>query len=205
LFKRIKKKGENMSETITNLTKAFIGESMARNRYTFYAKIAQKEGYEQISNIFLETAEQEREHASNLFKLINELKQKENKKITSINVETEANVVYGDTQENLKAAIDGEHYENSSMYPSFADVAEKEGYQAIANKLRAIAIAEKHHEERYLKLLKEISNDTVFKKTNKVYWVCLKCGYMEEGTTPPKECPSCGHAYSFFQVKCENY
>jgi rubrerythrin len=194
-----------MNETIKNLTKAFIGESMARNRYTFFARIAQKEGFEQISNIFLETAEQEREHASNLYKLINELKKKEGKKIDSIVVEAEAGVVYGDTIENLKASIAGENYEYTTMYPEFANIAEKEGFPEIAKKLRAIAVAELHHEERYKKLLKEVENSTVFKKTNKVYWICIKCGYMEEGTEPPKECPSCGHATSFFQVKSENY
>ena len=194
-----------MNETIKNLTKAFIGESMARNRYTFFARIAQKEGFEQISNIFLETAEQEREHASNLYKLINELKKEEGKKIDSIVVESEAGVVYGDTIENLKASIAGEHYENVTMYPEFAEIADKEGFPEIARKLRAIAIAETHHEERYKKLLKEVENSTVFKKTNKLYWICIKCGYMEEGTEPPKECPSCGHSSSFFQVKSENY
>jgi len=194
-----------MSETIQNLTKAFIGESMARNRYTFFAKIAQKEGFEQISNIFLETAEQEREHASNLYKLINELKKKEGKSIDSIVVESEAGVVYGDTIDNLKASIAGENYEHVSMYPEFAAIAEKEGFFEIAKKLRAIAIAENHHEERYTKLLKELENSSVFKKTNKVYWICIKCGYMEEGTTAPKECPSCGHSTAYFQVKSENY
>jgi len=194
-----------MTETIKNLTKAFIGESMARNRYTFFARIAQKEGFEQISNIFLETAEQEREHASNLYKLINELKKKEGKQIDSIIVEAEAGVVYGDTIENLKASIAGENYEHTTMYPEFATIADSEGFPEIARKLRAIAIAETHHEERYSKLLKEVENSTVFKKTNKVYWICIKCGYMEEGMVPPKECPSCGHDTSFFQVKSENY
>ena len=194
-----------MNETIKNLTKAFIGESMARNRYTFFAKIAQKEGFEQISNIFLETAEQEREHASNLYKLIKELRQKSGEKIESIIVESEAGVVYGDTIENLKASIAGENYEHTTMYPEFANIAEKEGFPEIAKKLRAIAIAETHHEERYKKLLKEVENSTVFKKTNKVYWICIKCGYMEEGTEPPKECPSCGHTTAYFQVKCEEY
>jgi len=194
-----------MNETIKNLTKAFIGESMARNRYTFFARIAQKEGFEQISNLFLETAEQEREHASNLYKLISELKKKSGEKIDSIVVEAEAGVVYGDTIENLKASINGENYEHTIMYPEFAVVAEKEGFPEIANKLRAIAIAETHHEERYAKLLKEVENNTVFKKTNKVYWICIKCGYMEEGTEPPKECPSCGHSTAYFQIKSENY
>jgi len=194
-----------MNETIKNLTKAFIGESMARNRYTFFAKIAQKEGFEQISNIFLETAEQEREHASNLYKLINELKKKAGERIDSIIVESEAGVVYGDTIDNLKASIAGENYEHTTMYPEFASIAEKEGSIEIAKKLRAIAIAELHHEERYKKLLKEIQNATVFKKTNKVYWICIKCGYMEEGMEPPKECPSCGHSTAYFQVKCEEY
>jgi len=194
-----------MNETIKNLTKAFIGESMARNRYTFFARIAQKEGFEQISNLFLETAEQEREHASNLYKLISELKKKSGEKIDSIVVEAEAGVVYGDTIDNLKASINGENYEHTIMYPEFAMIAEKEGFPEIANKLRAIAIAETHHEERYAKLLKEVENNTVFKKTNKVYWICIKCGYMEEGTEPPKECPSCGHSTAYFQIKSENY
>ena len=153
-----------MNETIKNLTKAFIGESQARNRYTFYAKIAQKEGFEQIAEIFLLTAENEREHAKWLFRLINQLKEKTNEDIDSIKVEAEAPITLGNTAENLRAAINGENYEHTQMYPEFADMAEKEGLSEIAERLRAIAVAEKHHEERYKKLLEEIEENSVFKK-----------------------------------------
>ena len=194
-----------MNETIKNLTKAFIGESQARNRYSFYAKIAKKEGFEQIAEIFLLTAENEREHAKWLFRLINNLKQKENEEISEIKVEAAAPTALGDTAKNLKSAIAGEHYEHSSMYPEFADIAEKEGFPEIAAKLRAIAVAEKHHEERYKKLLKGIEENTVFKKEKKVYWVCRKCGYIHEGKEPPEACPSCGHPKNYFELKVEEY
>ena len=194
-----------MKDTIKNLTKAFIGECQARNRYTFYAKIAQKEGFEQIADIFLITAENEREHGKWLFRLINELKKKSGEKLDKINVETESPTTLGNTAENLRSAIEGENYENTKMYPEFADVAEKEGFPEIASRLRAIAIAEKHHEERYKKLLKEVKNNSVFKKEKKIYWVCRKCGYIHEGKEPPEKCPSCGHPRSYFEVKCETY
>ena len=195
-----------MNETIQNLTKAFIGESQARNRYTMYAKIAKKEGFEQISEIFLITADNEREHAKWLFRLINELKKKNNEEpLDEIIVEAKAPTILGDTIANLKAAIAGENYEYTDMYPGFADIAEKEGFPEIATRLRAIAKAEQHHEQRYLKLLKEVENSTVFKKENKVYWFCRKCGYFHEGETPPKECPSCGHPTAYFQIQCEEY
>ncbi len=194
-----------MNKTIENLTKAFIGESMARNRYSFYAKIAKKEGFEQIAEIFEITAENEREHAKWLFRLINELKKKAGEPIEEIKVEATVPTVLGSTLENLKAAIAGENYEYTQMYPEFADVAEQEGFPEIARRLRAIAVAEKHHEERYKKLLKEVENNSVFKKEQKVYWVCRKCGYVHEGPVPPEECPSCGHPKSYFQVKCEEY
>lgn len=194
-----------MKNTIENLVKAFIGESQARNRYTFYAKIAKKEGFEQIAEIFLITAENEKEHASNLFKLINELKKKSNEKLDEIKVEVAAPTVLGSTAENLKAAIAGENYENTKMYPEFADVAEKEGFSEIAKRIRAIAKAEKHHEERYKKLLKEVEADTVFKKEKDVWWVCRECGYIHFGKEPPEKCPSCDHVRSYFQLKCEEY
>ncbi|UCD04429.1 MAG: rubrerythrin family protein [Candidatus Woesearchaeota archaeon] len=194
-----------MNDTIQNLTKAFIGESMARNRYTFYAKVAKKEGFEQISEIFLLTAENEREHAKWLFRLINDLKKKANEPLDEIKVEAVAPTILADTRENLKAAIAGEHYEYTEMYPEFANVAEKEGFKEIADRLRAIAVAEKHHEERYKKLLAEVEGKTVFKKSKKVYWVCRKCGYVHEGTEPPCECTSCSHPSSYFEVKCEGY
>ncbi|MCQ6253644.1 rubrerythrin family protein [Methanocaldococcus sp.] len=152
-----------MKQTLINLIKAYIGESLARNRYTCYAKIAKNEGYEIISDIFLLTAE------------------------------------------NLKASIEGEHYEYTEMYPKFAEIAEKEGLKDIAERLRAIAIAEKHHEERFKKLLKELENGTLYKKNENIEWVCKKCGYVHVGNEPPEECPSCSHPRKYFMVKCEKY
>ncbi|OQX87398.1 MAG: rubrerythrin family protein [Candidatus Omnitrophica bacterium 4484_70.2] len=194
-----------MEKTIENLTKAFIGESQARNRYTFYSKIAKKEGFEQIAEIFLITAENEKEHASWLFKLINELKKKNSEKLDKITVEAVAPTILGTTAENLKAAIDGENYEHTKMYPEFADVAEKENLPDIAKRLRAIAKAEEHHEERFKKLLKEVEAKTVFKKEKEVWWVCRECGYIHFGKEPPEKCPSCNHEKSFYQIKCEEY
>jgi rubrerythrin len=194
-----------MEKTIENLTKAFIGESQARNRYSFYAKIAKKEGFEKISELFLLTAENEREHAKWLFRLINDLKKKSDKDFKEIKVEVSAPTILGDTKENLQSAIDGEHYENTEMYPEFAKTAEEEGFPEIANRLRAIAKAEAHHEERYKKLLNEVKNNTVFKKEKTVYWVCRKCGYIHEGNKPPETCPSCSHPRNYFERKCEEY
>lgn len=188
-------------ETIKNLTKAFIGESQARNRYTFYAKIAKKEGFEQISEIFLQTAEQEREHAKWLFRLINKLKENNE----DIVVEASAPTVLETTAENLKAAIEGEHYETSEMYPEFAKIAEEEGFPEIAKRLRSIALAEAHHEERYSKLLKEIEANSVFEKEEIKEWTCRKCGYIHKGKTPPEKCPSCDHPTQYFELKCEIY
>lgn len=186
--------------TIKNITKAFIGESQARNRYTFYAKIAKKEGYEQISEIFLQTAEHEKQHAKELFKLIQKLKKDEN----PIQVEAEAPTTYGKTIENIKAAIKGEHHETSEMYPQFAATAEKEGFPEIAKKLKAIGLAEKFHEERYKKILENLEKNKVFKKDEITDWMCRKCGYTHKGLTPPENCPSCNHATNYFEVKCSN-
>lgn len=194
-----------MKNTIKNLVKAFIGESQARNRYTLYAKISKKEGFEQIAGIFLVTAENEKEHASNLFKLINELNKKSKEKLDEIKVEAVAPTVLGSTAENLRAAIAGENHEHTKMYPEFADVAEKEGFPDIAARLRAIAKAEEHHEERYKKLLKKVEAGTFFKKEKDVWWVCRECGYVHFGKEPPEECPSCDHSRSYFQLKCEEY
>lgn len=194
-----------MEETIKNLAKAFVGESQARNRYTFYAKIAKKEGFEQIAEIFLITAENEREHAKWLLRLINELKKKYNEPLEEIKIDAPVPTTLGNTVENLKAAIAGENYENTKMYPEFANVAEKEGFPEIASRLRAIAVAEKHHEERYKKLLAEVEGNTVFKKKEKKYWVCRKCGYVHYGEQPPEACPSCSHPKNYFELKCEDY
>ena len=194
-----------MQKTIANLTKAFIGESQARNRYTMYAKIAKKEGYEQIAAIFVETADQEREHAKHLFRLINELKKESQENLEAIKVEAEAPTVLGNTQENLKAAIGGENYEYTKMYPEFAQTAEEEGYPEIAARLRSIAKAEEHHEERYKKLLQEVEAESVFKKEEEKVWVCRKCGYVHKGSSAPAKCPSCDHPQAYFQVLCEEY
>jgi rubrerythrin len=191
-----------MKKTLENLTKAFIGESQARNRYSFYASVAKKEGFEQIAEIFLITAENEKEHAKRLFEHIKELNKG---KAEEISVEAAAPLVYGKTADNLKAAIAGENYEYTEMYPDFAKVAAKEGLPHIAKRLRAIAIAEKHHEERYKKLLKEVKAGTVFKKKKEVWWVCRECGYVHLGKQPPKVCPSCDHERGFYQVLCEKY
>ncbi|MGP3667340.1 MAG: rubrerythrin [Candidatus Bathyarchaeota archaeon] len=194
-----------MEKTIKNLAKAFVGESQARNRYKFYAKIAKQEGYEQIAEIFLITADNEEEHASNIFKLINELKKGKGKKMEEIVVEAAVPTTIGSTVENLKAAIAGENYEYTKMYPEFAKIAEGEGYPEVAKKLRAIAKAEEHHEEKYKKLLKEVEAGTVFKKEKEVWWVCRECGYVHFGKEPPEVCPSCNHSRSYYQLKCEEY
>jgi len=190
--------------TVENLSKAFVGESMARNKYTFYAKAAQKEGFEMIANIFLQTAEQEREHASWLYKLLNQLKEKYKINV-DIPIDADVHIALGSTVDNLESSIEGETYEYTKMYPEFASVADKEGLHDIAKRLRAIAIAEKHHEERYSKLLKELNGKTLYKKNKVVTWVCLKCGYMHKGRKPQRECPSCGHSSAYFEKQNENY
>lgn len=189
-----------MKNTIQNLAKAFVGESQARNRYTFYAKIAKKEGFEQIAEIFLLTAENEREHAKWLFRLISELKSKSDENLDEIKIEASVPTTLGDTAKNLKAAIAGENFEQTKMYPEFADIAEAEGLTEIANRLKAIAVAEKHHEERFRKLLTEVEENTIFEKEEKVYWVCRKCGYLHEKEEAPEKCPSCDHSRSYFEV-----
>lgn len=193
-----------MVETLKNLVKAFIGESQARNRYTFYAEVARREGYEQIAEVFLATAENEKVHAEMLFKHIRDLREKLGEK-PELEVEVPAPIIYGSTVENLEAAIAGENYENTKMYPEFAEIAEKEGFRDVAENLRAIARAEKHHEERYKKLLKVVKEETVFRKDVEVEWVCRVCGYVHVGREPPEKCPSCGRPRKFFQIKCETY
>ncbi len=190
-----------MKKTINNLTKAFIGESQARNRYTFYASVAKKEGYEKIAEIFNVTAEQEKQHAKWLFRHLQEIKGN----MDEVEVEADAPLVFGDTKENLRSAIKGENYEHTDMYPEFAKVAREEGYEKIANRLEAIAKAEEHHEERYSKLLENLENETLFKKEEKVWWVCRECGYYLLSTEPPEKCPSCDHPKGFYEVKCEEY
>lgn len=192
-----------MKQTFLNLGAAFVGESMARNRYTMYNKVARTEGFEQIAGIFAETADQERVHARVVFELLQDIKAENGGELKLANAGVP--LVLGTTAENLQAAIDGEHYETTTMYPGFAEVADQEGYKTIAARLRSIAVAEAHHEERYSKLLKEVKAQSVFKKDHKIIWVCRECGYVHEGTEPPARCPACQHPSSFYQVKDENF
>jgi rubrerythrin len=195
-----------MKETVKNLAKAFIGESQARNRYTYYAQVARDEGYEQIGAIFEDTANQEKTHAKRIFEHIQDLKREGGGKIDEIVVDGGAvPTAYGTTAENLEAAIAGENWEHARMYPEFAEVAEKEGYSGIAQRLRSIAKAEEHHEERYRKLLKEVKAETVFKKEKEIWWTCRECGYQHFGIEAPKRCPSCDREQAFYQVKCEEF
>ena len=191
-----------MQKTLENLTKAFIGESQARNRYTYYAKVAKKEGYEQIAGIFTETAEQEKVHAKRLFEHIQELKGD----LNEIVVEATAPVVYDKTEENLQAAIGGENYEYTEMYPEFTKIAEEEGLKDVAVRFKAIAKAEAHHEERYKKLLQNLKEGKVFEKDEEeTVWICRECGYVHVGKKAPKECPSCDHPQAYYQVQNENF
>jgi len=185
------------TRTEKNLLTAFAGESQARNRYTYFASQARKEGYEQIAAIFLETADNEKEHAKRLFKFL------EGGEV-EINATFPAGVI-GSTKDNLKAAAQGENYEHTQMYPEFARIAEEEGFQEIAAVFRAIAVAEKQHEKRYLNLLENIEKDRVFKREQPVRWRCRNCGYVYEGTEAPEVCPSCAHPKAYFELLIENY
>ncbi|MCM1131188.1 MAG: rubrerythrin family protein [Roseburia sp.] len=173
------------TKTETNLLFAFAGESQARNKYTYYASKAKKEGYEQIAALFLETADNEKEHAKMWFKLLGGI---------------------GSTAENLKAAAAGEHEEWTSMYDEFAKVAEEEGFHDIAQKFRGVAAIEKHHEERYLALLSNVENNEVFtKKTGLHIWKCRNCGHIVVGESAPEVCPVCEHPQSYFEIDAKNY
>lgn len=185
------------TQTEKNLLTSFAGESQARMRYTYFASVAKKEGYEQISAIFMETAEQEKEHAKKMFKWL------EGGPV-EITAKYPAGII-GTTLENLKAAAEGEKEEWTMDYPHFADVAEQEGFDAIAAMYRNIAIAEKGHEERYRAFVNNIENGTVFKKSEEVIWQCRNCGYIHTGTEAPKECPACAHPQAHFEVKKNNY
>lgn len=193
-----------MRKTIENLAKAFAGESQARNRYTFYASTARAEGYEQVASVFEETANQEKTHAKMLMGHIQELKKKD-LKYPAITIETEVPNVLATTKDNLKAAIAGEHWETTTMYPDFAKVAREEGLGKIADRLTDIAEAEAHHEERYTKLFDLFEKDLVFKRGEKVWWMCRECGYVHEGTEPPVICPVCEHPQAFYQLLSEVY
>lgn len=195
-----------MEKTLENLSKAFIGESQARNRYTLYSKQAVKDGYPQMADIFIETANQEQQHAKWLFRMIQDLKKKMGKEMDEIHLDgVDAPLVLGDTVDNLKAAIAGEHYEYDEMYPEFADVAEEEGLTDVSDRLWSIAHAEEHHEDRYLKLLEQVEAGTMFKKNEEVVWTCQKCGYTFKGSQPPEKCPACDHPTKYFKLLLEEY
>ncbi len=185
------------TKTEQNLLKSFAGESQARNRYEFFASVARKEGYEQIANIFQETALQEKEHAKRFFKFLEG-------GMTEITASYPAGKI-GTTKENLKAAAEGEHEEWSDLYPHFAEVAKAEGFPEIATAYKMIAKVEAEHERRYLKLLQNVSEDKVFMKKGKVWWKCLNCGYVYESEKALETCPACLHPRSFMQVREENY
>jgi rubrerythrin len=185
------------TETEKNLLKAFAGESQARNRYTFFAKVAAKEGYEQIGGIFLETAENEGQHAKTYFKHL------EGGPV-EITATYPAGVI-GTTAENLAAAADGENEEWTDLYPGFAEVAESEGFPAVATSFRQIAKVEARHEARYRKLLENVTDGLVFEKAEPVSWICRKCGYVHTGTKAPAVCPACKHPQAYFEIYAENY
>jgi rubrerythrin len=190
-------KGIKGTRTEKNLLKAFAGESQAKNRYEFAAKVAKEEGYEQIAAIFLETAMQERQHAKRFFGYLE-----------GGMVEITAAYPAGKTSttsENLEAAADGEHEEWSDLYPAFAKVAEEEGFKEIATCFKAISAAEKVHEERYRKLLANVMGNKVFERGEKIFWYCRKCGYVHFGTKPLKNCPACLHPFNYFEEFAQNY
>lgn len=185
------------TRTEKNLLTSFAGESQARMRYTYFASAAKKEGYEQISAIFMETADQEKEHAKRMFKYLEG-------GMVEITASYPAGVI-GTTLENLQAAAAGEHEEWSQEYPHFADVAEEEGFPEIALMYRNIAVAEKGHEERYRAFVKNIETASVFAKEGEVVWQCRNCGFIYAGEEAPQVCPACLHPQAYFEVKKENY
>ena len=191
------KKSIKGTATEKNLLKSFAGESQARNRYTYFASAARKEDYEQIANVFIETAENEKEHAKVFFKYLegSELE---------ITASYPAGII-GNTKNNLLAAAEGENMEWTSIYAGFAKIAKKEGFTDVARSFDQISKVEKFHESRYRKLLKNIEDKSVFKKKKAVTWHCINCGYIYEGTSAPKECPACKHPQSYYELLAENY
>jgi rubrerythrin len=185
------------SKTETNLLTAFAGESQARNRYTYFASGARKEGFVQIAEIFEETANQEKEHAKRFFKFLPGGE-------TMIQAGFPAGVI-GSTDRNLQAAATGEHYEWTEMYPSFAAAARKEGFEEIAKIFEAISVAEKQHERRYLGLLASVKTGTVFRKERPVVWRCRNCGYLHQDKAAPETCPACDHPQAYFELLAENW
>lgn len=184
------------SETEKNLMISFTGESQARNRYTFYASIAKKEGYKQISDIFLETANNEKEHAKIFFKYLED---------EPVIITAKFLTGLKDTKENLKIAIQGEHEENSNLYPYFAEVANSEGFPEIGETFNQISIVEKAHEERYKKILDNLEKNILFKRDINVDWICTNCGYKINNKEAPQKCPACKHPQEYFELWCLNY
>ena len=185
------------TKTEKNILTAFAGESQARNRYTYFASQAKKEGFEQISGIFLETADNEKEHAERLFKFLKGGS-------VAITASYPAGLI-ASTADNLKAAAEGEHYEQTIMYPQFAEVAKQEGFPDIAKVMLSIAVAERQHEKRYLALLDNIKTGRVFKRETVTKWKCRNCGYIHEGAEPPEKCPACDHPQAYYELLAENY
>ena len=191
-----------MSEkTIKNLGVAFVTENLARNRYQIYSKVASKEGYEEIADIFMETARNEFFHAKVLFKLLMELCPDQE----ALEVPATIPIKYSTTEENLKTAIAGEHEEGEVIYPEFADIAEEEGLPLVAAKLRNIGLVEDHHEARYKALLNLLEEDKFFNRDEEVTWVCKKCGFVYKGEKPPEKCPICEHPQAFFERQEDLY
>lgn len=191
------------TRTAENLMKSFAGESQARMRYVYAAKTAKKEGYEQIYNIFMETAENEKEHAKVFFKHL--LKNGLEGEVINIMATYPVGWSPENTMHNLNFAANGEHEEWTDLYPMFAEIAEEEGFKEIALSWRLVAKVEKEHEKRFRKLYDNIKNLKVFAKDEKVFWKCLNCGYIHEGTDAPKVCPTCNHPQSYFEVHLETY
>ncbi|HOJ86372.1 MAG: rubrerythrin [Elusimicrobiales bacterium] len=187
------------TKTEKNLLTAFAGESQARNRYTYFASVAKKEGYVQISKIFEETADNEKEHAKRFFKFLEGGE-------SEINIDAKFPLgVISDTKTNLLNAAKGENEEWTHMYPSYAKIARAEGFEAIARVFEEVAKVEKHHEERYKKLAENIEKGTVFKKDKPVQWKCNNCGYIHEGQEAPSSCPACAHPQSYFEILADNF
>jgi len=187
------------SETEKNLLKSFAGESQARNRYTYFASVARKEGFRQIEEIFQETADNEKEHAEIFFKYLEPVNEK-----VEITAKYPAGKI-GTTEENLLAAAEGEKEEWGTLYPEFEKIAEKEGFKEIATSFKEIAEVEEQHEKRYRKLLENVKNKSVFKKPKTVKWKCRNCGYIHEGPEAPAVCPACKHKQEYYEVLAENY
>lgn len=184
------------TKTEQNLINAFAGESQARNRYTYFAKKAKEEGYEQIAEIFCMTADNEKEHAKLFYEYLGDIRG---------HVDAEYPFELGTTEENLESAAAGEKEEWSFLYADGEKTAHEEGFDDVADTFHYVIEAEKHHEQRYLKLLENIKNDTVFSKEKETYWMCRECGYVHHGKSAPKKCPNCHHPQAYFQVLCENY